>query len=119
MLQSITLVFVERTIVIIRAFVGQYSNCVSPPLPTPPHTRTTNPKLVTTATFTPNITPQVRHGNHPVHERGHTVVMNWNRQTLSVLQQVSHAWCYVDQGSNYLDHKLFIDILYYVRVNVL
>lgn len=31
---------------------------------------------------------QVRRGNHPVHETRHTVVMNWNKQLVPVLQQV-------------------------------
>lgn len=31
---------------------------------------------------------QVRAGNFPVVERGHTVLLGWNRQTLATLRQV-------------------------------
>jgi hypothetical protein len=31
---------------------------------------------------------QVRCGNYPVVERNHTVLLNWNHQTLPVLKQV-------------------------------
>lgn len=34
---------------------------------------------------------QVRRGNHPVHEQRHTVIFNWNKQLLPVLQQVREA----------------------------
>eukprot|EP00878_Enallax_costatus_P027636 GHUV01029773.1.p1 GENE.GHUV01029773.1~~GHUV01029773.1.p1 ORF type:complete len:281 (+),score=62.85 GHUV01029773.1:313-1155(+) len=34
---------------------------------------------------------KVRRGNHPVIEQNHTVVLNWNQQTLPVLQQIAKA----------------------------
>lgn len=36
---------------------------------------------------------QVRRGNHRVVERRHTVMLNWNKQTLPVLQQVRECAC--------------------------
>lgn len=45
--------------------------------------------MVTWVVLPAGVVPlQVRHGNHSVHERNHTVVMNWNKQLLPVLQQV-------------------------------
>ncbi|GBF95117.1 ion channel POLLUX [Raphidocelis subcapitata] len=34
---------------------------------------------------------EVRHGNFPIAERGHTVVLGWNRQTLPTLRQIALA----------------------------
>ena len=52
---------------------------------------------------------QVRHGNHPVHERKHTVVMNWNKQLLPVLQQVRQA--VIRPASVLLNHLASQDVL--------
>lgn len=39
---------------------------------------------------------QVRRGNYRVQEHHHTVVMNWNKQLLPVLQQVGGAgWVFL------------------------